>query len=157
MTEESLGLVRSLVLISGWLVILITSSSASGESGLQDGRLRPCPDRPNCVSSEPGAPSPVAPLMFSGPPDQAWNRAKSTVEKLGGDIQEDTGTYLRATFTSRIFRFADDVEFRLVPEEGIIHVRSASRLGYSDFGVNRKRVERLRAEFGPAAGEAPRD
>jgi len=151
MAEKYLALLRKPILVPGWLVILITALSASGESGLQEGRLRPCPDRPNCVSSEPGDRSPVLPLTFSGSPDKDWNRLKSTVRKLGGTIEEDTNTYLRATFTSRIFRFVDDVEFRLVPEEGIIHVRSASRVGYSDFGVNRKRAERLRAEFGREA------
>ena len=137
------------LLTLGVLIILATVSSSSGESGLQEGRLRPCPDRPNCVSSEPGEGSSVAPLVFSDEPEKAWDRLKSTVQELGGKIHEDTGEYLRSSFTSRIFRFVDDVEFRLIPEEKVIHVRSASRVGYSDLGVNRKRVERLRAAFGP--------
>jgi len=66
---------------------------------------------------------------------------------MGGKIQEEHDGYLWATFTSRVFRFVDDVEFRMVPSDGIIHVRSGSRVGYSDLGVNRKRVEKLRAGF----------
>lgn len=66
---------------------------------------------------------------------------------MGGKIQEEQDGYLWATFTSRLFRFVDDVEFRMVSSDGIIHVRSGSRKGYSDLGVNRRRVEKLRTLF----------
>jgi uncharacterized protein (DUF1499 family) len=66
---------------------------------------------------------------------------------MGGKIQEERDGYLWAMFTSRVFRFVDDVEFRMVPTDGLIHVRSGSRVGYSDLGVNRRRVEKLRARF----------
>jgi uncharacterized protein (DUF1499 family) len=66
---------------------------------------------------------------------------------MGGKIITDDGGYLHATFTSRIFRFVDDLELRLDGENGIIHLRSASRTGYSDFGVNRKRAEQFQALF----------
>ncbi len=66
---------------------------------------------------------------------------------MGGKIEEEHDGYLWATFASRLFRFVDDVEFRMVSIDGIIHVRSASRVGYSDLGVNRRRVERLRTLF----------
>jgi uncharacterized protein (DUF1499 family) len=66
---------------------------------------------------------------------------------MGGKIQEEHDGYLWTTFTSRLFRFVDDVEFRMVSTDGIIHVRSASRVGYSDLGVNRRRVEKLRTLF----------
>jgi uncharacterized protein (DUF1499 family) len=106
-----------------------------------------CPAR-RCVSSEdPNISARVAPLTFQGPPETAWKLLKETILELGGSIREEQGDYLRATFTSRIFRFVDDVEFRMVAAEKLIHVRSASRVGRSDLGVNRKRVERLRAAF----------
>jgi uncharacterized protein (DUF1499 family) len=66
---------------------------------------------------------------------------------MGGKIQEEHDGYLWTTFTSRLFRFVDDVEFRIVSSEGLIHVRSGSRMGYSDLGVNRRRVEKLRTIF----------
>jgi uncharacterized protein (DUF1499 family) len=66
---------------------------------------------------------------------------------MGGEIQEEHDGYLWTTFTSRLFRFVDDVEFRMVFTDGIIHVRSGSRVGYSDLGVNRRRVEKLRTLF----------
>jgi uncharacterized protein (DUF1499 family) len=89
----------------------------------------------------------VEPLVFEGPPETAWKKLSRTVRDAGGTIREDTGTYLWATFQTRLFRFVDDTEFRMVAAEGVIHVRSASRVGYWDLGVNRKRVERLRARF----------
>ncbi|MBP1699934.1 MAG: hypothetical protein H6Q41_5122 [Deltaproteobacteria bacterium] len=66
---------------------------------------------------------------------------------MGGKIQKEQDGFLWATFTSRVFRFVDDVEFRMVSTAGMIYVRSGSRVGYSDLGVNRKRVEKLRTLF----------
>jgi uncharacterized protein (DUF1499 family) len=115
---------------------------------LVDGKLRACPDSPNCVSSESdSASSRIEPLTFQGRPEKAWSDLKETVRELGGKIQEEHEGYLWATFTSRVFRFVDDVEFRMVSTEDIVHVRSASRVGYSDLGVNRRRVEKLRTLF----------
>ena len=62
-------------------------------------------------------------------------------------ILEETGDYLRVQFTTQILRFKDDVEFHLVTAGGIVHIRSASRVGYSDFGANRKRVEMIRTAW----------
>jgi uncharacterized protein (DUF1499 family) len=100
------------------------------------------------VSSESDtASSRVEPLTFRGPPEKAWDDLKETIREMGGRIQEEEDDYLWATFTSRLFRFVDDVEFRMVSTDGMIHVRSGSRVGYSDLGVNRRRVEKLRALF----------
>jgi len=65
----------------------------------------------------------------------------------GGRIEEVDDSFLHATFRSSLFRFVDDVSCRLDDENNRIHIRSASRVGYSDFGVNRKRVEQLRKQF----------
>jgi uncharacterized protein (DUF1499 family) len=116
--------------------------------GMKSERFRPCPDRPNCVSSEAEGPSArVEPLRFTGTPVAAWERLKAAVGAVGGRVEEEGEHYLRATFTSRVFRFVDDLECRLVPDAGIIHVRSASRVGFWDLGVNRRRVEALRQAF----------
>lgn len=130
------------------LVLIVSCTGKPSETQLLDGKLRPCPDRPNCVSSEEiKAPAQVEPLSFQGPPDVAWARIKETIRYAGGEIEQEGDTYLRATFASRLFRFVDDVELRMDAAENHIHIRSASRLGYSDLGVNRKRVEKLRDLF----------
>jgi len=72
---------------------------------------------------------------------------KRAIEAMGGRILEEQPGYLHAIFVSRLFRFVDDLELRLDEGAGVIQVRSASRVGHSDFGVNRKRVERLRERF----------
>jgi uncharacterized protein (DUF1499 family) len=138
-------IVAVVVLFLGSFVYLSMNSRKARETGLIDGRLRPCPGTPNCVVSEyHGKESHDEPLGFSGDASAAWKNAKESVILLGGRVEKDTGDYLWATFRSRIWRFVDDVELRLDADGKVIHVRSASRVGKSDLGVNRKRVERLR-------------
>jgi len=137
-----------LLMLPCLLLLIASCTGKPPESQLVDGRLRPCPARPNCVSSEEEkTAAQIAPLAFQGSPDAAWQCLKETIRAAGGEISQEQEQYLRATFTSRVFRFVDDVEFRMVVADNLIHVRSASRLGYSDLGVNRKRVEKLRAVF----------
>ncbi|MGE4580403.1 MAG: DUF1499 domain-containing protein [Desulfuromonadales bacterium] len=142
------------LLLFGLVFLMASCTSAPQNIGPINGRLRPCPPTPNCVCSEGDEDSSswIAPLRYQGPPELAWQRLKGVVREAGGHIEEERTDYLRATFTSKIFRFRDDVEFRLAPGEGILHVRSASRLGYFDFGVNRKRVEKLRRMLETASG-----
>lgn len=128
------------------------TSAASGlwpapqdHPSLQDGKLRPCPGTPNCVCSEADSgPFPVEPVSFSGEADAAWKRLAKVIRDMGGRIETDDGEYLWSTFTVPVFGFVDDVEFRLDGTAGVIHVRSASRLGFSDLGVNRARVDDIR-------------
>lgn len=119
--------------------------------GVRDGRLARCPATPNCVSSQaPRADTThyVAPLAFSGTPEEAWRALAHAVRELPRAVlvTMETG-YLHAEIASRVFGFVDDLECLLDAPARLIHVRSASRLGSSDFGVNRKRVERLRLRF----------
>ena len=115
---------------------------------LVNGKLRPCPGTPNAVCSESDNPIVrIDPLRFTGSAEQAWEALKRIVEANGGVVRIREKEYLWSTFLVPVFGFADDVEFRLSPQEGVIHVRSASRLGFSDLGVNRGRVEQLRAAF----------
>jgi len=87
----------------------------------------------------------VAPFSLAVSPEQAWRAVRLTVSELPRtEIVSDTGQYLHAECRSALFRFVDDLELHLRPAEGQIAVRSASRRGYSDFGVNRGRVETLR-------------
>ena len=117
--------------------------------GITDAHLAQCPAAPNCVCSDHGDSDDnhaVAALRLTGGSSaEYWTQIVRLVTELGGTVQTDTGTYLHATFVSRIFRFVDDLELRADGE--MIHVRSASRVGYSDLGVNRKRVEALRGKL----------
>jgi uncharacterized protein (DUF1499 family) len=116
--------------------------------GVRAGRLLPCPARLNCVcSEEPGKAEGIAPLRFSGESDRAWTRAVWAVQQMGGQVLQEENGYLHAIFRSRFYRFIDDLELRLDREHRVIHLRSAARAGYSDFGVNRKRAEQLQALF----------
>jgi uncharacterized protein (DUF1499 family) len=131
------------------LVALSGLSCASGPPTVgPGGRLRPCPKAPACLCSEDAeGKGAVEPLAFTGPPEEAWEKAQMAVEQIGGTIETLEQRYLWATFRSRVFGFVDDLELRLVANQQIIHVRSASRIGYSDLGVNRRRLARLRTRF----------
>jgi len=119
--------------------------------GVKDGRLKPCPDRPNCASSQASDASHVPPLLFADEPATAWQRLRVVLESMPRiRVVEQTPTYMRAEAASRIFGFVDDMEFLLDATAHVVHVRSAARLGYSDLGVNRRRVEQVRAAFDAA-------
>lgn len=108
--------------------------------GVTEGRLSPCPESPNCVSSfENSEEHSIAPL--------AANLDQIQQVLLGMDeanIVEVSNGYLYAEFTSRIMGYVDDVEFLTDSTGNLTHVRSASRLGHSDLGANRKRIEAIR-------------
>ena len=109
-----------------------------------------CPPSPNCVSSSPQADDDhhILPFHIEGPPSVAWDALKKTLlAQEGVAIVEDTDVNIHATATSKIFHFVDDISFKLDPEKRLIHARSASRVGYWDFGVNRKRIEALRKKL----------
>lgn len=123
-------------------------NSSGKDKYLIDGGLLPCPDKPNCVTSEgPEGDSHIVPLEFTGNAPMAWQVLKEQLHEMGGQIEEVDDSFLHATFRSRLFRFVDDVTCRLDEENGRIHIRSAARVGYSDFGVNRKRMAELRKRF----------
>ncbi|GJL82353.1 MAG: hypothetical protein DHS20C01_19870 [marine bacterium B5-7] len=120
--------------------------------GLVDGRLLPCPDTPNCVNSDSDhGDDVIQPLSFTGEPNDAFKRARAAVIKTGGTLQSEGLKYLHATYVSTLFRFVDDLELRLDRQAGVIHIRSASRIGRSDFGANARRVKRLRKAFNNAS------
>jgi len=126
----------------------ITSCSATPPAGtLLDGHLRPCPDSPNCLNSEQEGRRYTEPLPFSGNVAESRTKLEKIIGEMGGVLQISQDNYLWATFTSRVFRFVDDLELRFDAERGVIHVRSGSRVGYSDLGVNAKRIAKLRHRF----------
>ena len=111
--------------------------------------LTVCPKAPHCVSSMDKDPRhAVAALAFTGDPAAAWSRLKEALASLPRtSVVEETPGYIHAVCVSMLLRFKDDLEFLLVPESSRIELRSSSRVGYADMGVNRRRVERLRKEF----------
>lgn len=119
--------------------------------GLHDGALSRCPALPNCRCSQhpEDVDHFVQPFAFEGEADAAWDRLRQTLDDLlRVTVLRDERPYLHARFTTRIWRFEDDVEFLLDADAGVIHVRSASRLGRSDLGANGQRVEALRRRLG---------
>lgn len=135
----------------GWL-----QGSRPADLGVHDGRLKAPSTTPNSVSSQAqlhaGHPrqreTQIAPLAFRGDGTAAMARlAVIVAASEGAQIVEQRADYLAATFTTPLMRFVDDVEFWLDPAEGVIHVRSASRIGHGDRGLNRARIEALRQRF----------
>ena len=118
--------------------------------GVKDGKLAPCPNSPNCVVSQgqEDAEHAIAPLPYSGDRSAAMARLRGIVQAMPRtEIIQQTEDYLYAEFTSQWMGFVDDVEFYLPDSGEVIHVRSASRLGESDLGVNRQRIEAIRKQF----------
>lgn len=108
-----------------------------------------CPASPNCVSSRAeDRDRRIDPIpLGSVTPEAAWallEQALAGEPRLRIVDTRKTQWYLRAEASSRIFRFVDDVEFQIDPDRKLVHLRSASRVGYWDLGVNRRRIERLR-------------
>lgn len=133
-------------LITSGLLVALTSCASHREL---DGSDMNCPDSPNCVSSlASDSEHFITPLTFKDQPEVAMQRLKAALlsEKRVTLVKEQTH-YLHGEVRSLIFRFVDDVEFTLVTEKRVFQIRSSSRVGYSDFGVNRRRIERIRQLF----------
>lgn len=123
--------------------------------GVQHGRLAACPASLNCVSSQAtDRLHHVEPLTYAGSADDARQRLRTVIESLPrARIVTRTENSLHVEFSTRLWRFVDDVEFLFDDSTRTIHVRSAARLGYFDFGVNRRRVERIRRLFDASVKE----
>lgn len=116
------------------------------ELGIQNGQLSPCPSTPNCVVSQ-GADAnhSIAPIPYTGSRENAQEvlvKMLNVVPRT--EIVNQQAAYIRTKSTSRIMGFVDDTEFYFPADEPVIHVRSAARLGQSDLGVNRRRLEQIR-------------
>ena len=126
--------------------VLTCSNPKSGEDSARFESMADCPDRPNCVSSEAqDAKHTIDPFRLKGNPAVGWDAIVSVVINLPrSEVVKQTDRYLHTECKSRLFGFVDDLELRLDPTTGVVAIRSASRVGYSDWGVNRRRVEALR-------------
>ncbi len=140
-----------LIIVLVILLFILGVMSRSGEAiGLVDGHLSSCPGKPNCVSSEQASDSGhyIAPISLPEKgADDVLLALKNIIGEMGGSIAIEGDGYLAATFASTIFRFVDDLEIRVDSTQNVIHIRSASRVGHGDVGVNRKRTEVLKQLF----------
>ncbi len=117
--------------------------------GVTDGKLAACPNSPNCVSSQASdVEHSIQPLTYKSSPEVAFANLKKVVEaQERAKIISDRSDYLYVEFSSKLMGFVDDVEFYLNPAKNVIEVRSASRLGDSDLGVNRQRVMAIASQL----------
>ena len=135
---------------------MIFSGTRPDNLGVNNGKLAACPKSPNCVSSQ----SPnsdtihfIQPLNYNCAPEKALADLKAVIEaEERTKIITESQDYLYAEFKSALMGYVDDVEFYLDSGSNTIHLRSASRLGQSDLGVNRKRIETIRTKFSQKQG-----
>lgn len=138
-----------LFIISIAAVFICGCTKVPESIGVKEGKLGACPDKPNCVST-----TAKDKAHFIEPFRYAVDSVKVKsvlLEVINSQertrIITDSGNYIHAEFKSKVFRFTDDVEFLIDDKDKIINIRSASRIGYSDMGVNRTRIENLRLIF----------
>lgn len=117
--------------------------------GFSDKQLAACPDRPNCISTTAKRPEQrIAPFLVEEAPEGALATLETIIQSMPRSrIVSSREHYLHAEFRSRIFGFVDDVEFLIDESERAIHFRAAARVGDSDFGVNRSRMDKIRARY----------
>lgn len=142
----AVALVLAVLFIARLAFFAVDSHMNKPPKGSATAGLRPCPDKPNCVSSRAERPDQrIDPLPAPDGAGAALERARRVIDGMpGGRVTEVSAGYLHAEFTSRVFKFRDDLELIYDAERQVLDVRSASRVGYSDLGANRKRVEELR-------------
>lgn len=139
----------SVVMVMG-LVMLSFFSPEAPKLGVSNGQLSECPGSPNCVSSMTKLDDfTMEPIPFSDPEGSSETELKKLQQAIENTFPRATlvdqkDNYLRYTFCTFVFRFVDDVEFLAVPDEKLIHFRSASRVGRSDLGLNRKRMAKIK-------------
>ena len=142
---------RSLLIIAG-MFFLTSCGGAMPKLGIESGRLIPCPDTPNCVSSQATDEQHfIEPILVTATPEETRDMILKTLDEFSRvKVVEVQAGYIHAEFTSMIFRFVDDVEFYFPASESDVvrvDIRSASRIGRSDLGVNRKRMEAIRQKI----------
>jgi uncharacterized protein (DUF1499 family) len=135
--------------IAACFLFLCCSGTRPSTLGIKEGKLSPCPDSPNCVSTySKDKRHAIEPIKYSFTKDEAHERLPQIISSFkNARVVVNEENYIHVEFTSRLFRFVDDVEFTFVDDEKMIHFRSASRVGSYDFSVNRKRMEKIRKEF----------
>jgi uncharacterized protein (DUF1499 family) len=142
-------MIKTFFVVSLAVLFVGCAGTRPARMGVTDGKFIPCPDSPNCVSSQSTDQShAIEPLSYKGTPSEARARLLAVIKGMKrANIATEQEHYIHAEFTSAVFRFVDDAEFFIDDTQKVIHVRSAARLGYYDFAVNRKRMETIRQLF----------
>ena len=130
----------------------VFSGTRPNDLGVKGGRLKAAPSSPNAVSSQAGdAAHRIDPLTYRTTPERAMQALLEIIRKTPRTrIVTANADYVYAEYESALMGFVDDVEFYFEPGASVIQLRSASRLGYSDLGVNRKRIDDVRARLAAA-------
>ncbi|MFC2173153.1 DUF1499 domain-containing protein [Acidobacteriota bacterium] len=147
----------SVILAAIALMILVRTASKPGHLGLKGGKFAPCPTSPNCVSSQSKDRAKyIEPISYEHSADAARTRLLAILgNRKNGTVIEAQDRYVHVEFRSRLFAFVDDAEFYLDEEAKVLHLRSASRVGYSDLGANRRRLEEIRSAFLETVAASP--
>jgi len=147
----------SLIIISGLIIFIIIyfiylgmKSHSGSPAGLIKQKLSPCPDTPNCINSEFRTDTTHYIDAMSYQEKSAGEvilAIEKVIQKTGGEITTINEKYVAAVYKSKLFRFIDDLEIRLDDTDKLIHFRSASRVGRSDFGINIERINLIKNEL----------
>jgi uncharacterized protein (DUF1499 family) len=137
------------LLMATSMVLAGFSAAKADVLGVKDGQLARCPSSPNCVSTQAtDSKHSIEPMRYTSAQDAAMRKLIAVINSMPRTkIVKTSDDYLHAEFSSAVFRFVDDVEFLFNESDKTIQFRSASRVGHSDFGVNRKRMEDIRQRF----------
>lgn len=150
-TAALLLLALALLGVGTAVAFRIAASRPPASLGLVNGELRPCPDTPNCVSTlaEPADELRyISPIRITGTPAKARRELREALDALPGvTLRRDEAPYLHAEASTPSGLFVDDLEFLIDADAGLLHFRSASRVGRSDLGANRRRMERIRRQM----------
>lgn len=138
-----------LIFLAFPMIILSCAIKPTDNQDSKEGKLKPCPESPNCISTQAQDPRrPMPPLPFMGTKDQSKQKIIEIIKSMKrSKIVEISDSYVHVQFRSLLFRFVDDVEFLLDDAARIIHFRSASRVGYYDFGANRRRMREISKRY----------
>lgn len=128
------------------MILIVPGTSWASSLGVESGSLKPCPTSPNCVVSQNAdTKHSIQPITYHVARDQARETLLKVLTVVPRtEVIEQADNYIHAISKSRIFKFVDDLEFYFPSNESVIHIRSSSRVGDSDFGVNRTRLEQIR-------------
>ena len=150
----TIGLTGALLSVAG-LVFLSLRATKPSNLGVRNGTLAVCPDSPNCESSLTSNSSHfMIPIAYDGDSATAMQSLLDVVSEMdGARVITSEDKYIHCELSTPLFRFVDDVEFLLDADESVIHFRSASRIGHSDFGQNRRRMNEIRRKFTEACSD----
>jgi uncharacterized protein (DUF1499 family) len=146
--------------IACMVLLMVNPTTEANPAGAARAHFEPCSSAPHCVSSQ--APETdtrhyIVPFTFDGAPRGAMAALKRVVGAIPRTrLVTESADYLHYEFTSRVFKFVDDVEFYVDEAAKRVDVRSSSRIGWWDVGVNRRRVEQIRAAFLAESGKKKR-